>query len=126
MVPSSYPFVLLQWSIEPHRLARELQINALPSLPAIDELPIPASELAPLLRGIILVDHPVPLSVWSKAKILSIFDHHTDRGAAPNAYPRLFEKTASCTTIVSREMLNELEKMKTEYHVPHEVYELSL
>lgn len=93
----------------------------------IDELPIKPKELSTQLRGIILVDHPVPLSVWKEAKILSIFDHHTDRGVAnETAKPRIFERTASCTTIVSREMLDELEKLKVEYHVPHEVFELAL
>lgn len=92
----------------------------------IDELPLPATELAGQVKGIILVDHPTPRSVWSKARILSIFDHHKDRGVAPDAKPRLFEATASCTTIVAREMLNELESLPQEYHMPHEVVELIL
>ncbi|UZJ52521.1 hypothetical protein CBS101457_001841 [Exobasidium rhododendri] len=92
----------------------------------IDELPLPAVELAMKIKGIILVDHPVPLSVWSQARIISIFDHHKDRGVAPDAKPRLFESTASCTTIVAREMLNELERLPEEYHMPHEVIELIL
>jgi exopolyphosphatase len=92
----------------------------------IDELPSPAEELAKQIKGIVLVDHPVPLSVWNEAKVLSIFDHHKDRGIAPDAKPRIFEGTASCTTIVAREMLNELEKLPEEYHMPHEVVELIL
>lgn len=93
----------------------------------IDELPMPAAELASKLKGIVLVDHPAPLSVWADAKIISIFDHHRDRGAGPDANPRLFEGTASCTTIVARTMLDELEKRKEgEYHMPHEVVELIL
>lgn len=92
----------------------------------IDELPFPAAQLAEEIKGIILVDHPVPRSVWSKAKILSIFDHHKDHGVAPDAKPRIFEATASCTTIVAREMLNELEILEEEYHMPHEVLELIL
>jgi exopolyphosphatase len=92
----------------------------------IDELPLPADELATIIKGIILVDHPVPRSVWSQAKILSIFDHHKDRGIALDAKPRIFEGTASCTTIVAREMLNELESLSEEYHMPHEVVELIL
>ncbi|CEH14432.1 Exopolyphosphatases and related proteins [Ceraceosorus bombacis] len=93
----------------------------------IDELPLPAEEIAEQLKSIVLVDHPAPLSVWQKAKIRSIFDHHRDRGAAPDAKPRLFEGTASCTTIVARTMLDELERRKEgEYHMPHEVVELIL
>lgn len=92
----------------------------------IDELPLPATELAKLIKGIILVDHPVPLTVWNEAKVLSIFDHHKDRGIAKDAKPRIFEATASCTTIVAREMLNELEELPEEYHMPHEVVELIL
>ncbi|PWN32140.1 DHH phosphoesterase [Meira miltonrushii] len=92
----------------------------------IDELPLPAEELAKQLKGIVLVDHPQPLSVWEGARVLSIFDHHKDRGNAPDARPRIFEGTASCTTIVAREMLNELEELPKEYHMPHEVVELIL
>lgn len=92
----------------------------------IDELPLPAKELAKQLKGIVLVDHPQPLSVWEDARVLSIFDHHKDRGIAPDARPRIFEGTASCTTIVAREMLNELEELPEEYHMPHEVVELIL
>jgi exopolyphosphatase len=90
----------------------------------IDELPMPAEELAEKVKGIVLVDHPEALSAWQKAKVISLFDHHKDRGAAPDARPRIFEGTASCTTIVAREMLNELEALPYEYHVPHEVVEL--
>ncbi|EPQ31696.1 uncharacterized protein PFL1_01029 [Pseudozyma flocculosa PF-1] len=95
----------------------------------IDELPEKPVQLAPKVEGIVLVDHPVPLRVWNGAKILSIFDHHTDRGAAPNAEPRVFGTTASCTTLVAKQMLDELEALPSppgEYHVPHEVYELIL
>lgn len=92
----------------------------------IDELPLPAEQLAKQLKGIVLVDHPQPLSVWEGATVLSIFDHHKDRNVAPNARPRIFEGTASCTTIVAREMLNELEELPQEYHMPHEVVELIL
>jgi exopolyphosphatase len=92
----------------------------------IDELPLPAIQLAKVIKGIVLVDHPVPLSVWSDARIISIFDHHKDRGAGADAHPRIFESTASCTTLVAREMLNELERLPQEYHMPHEVVELIL
>ncbi|PWZ00999.1 hypothetical protein BCV70DRAFT_199361 [Testicularia cyperi] len=98
----------------------------------IDELPEPPQALAAKLQGIVLVDHPLPLSVWKNAQILSIFDHHVDRGAAPNAHPRVFESVASCTTIVARQMLDELQALPAppsgpgEYHMPHELLELVL
>lgn len=56
-----------------------------------------------------------PLRKWKNANILSIFDHHVDVGAGPDADPRIFEKTASCTTLVARQMLDELEKLDSEY-----------
>lgn len=92
----------------------------------MDELPEDPETLSPKLRGIVLVDHAEPLRKWAKAKILSIFDHHVDRGAGPNAEPRIFETTASCTTIVARQMLDELEQLDEEYHMPHELLELIL
>ncbi|KAF2725144.1 DHH phosphoesterase [Polychaeton citri CBS 116435] len=92
----------------------------------IDELPEDPETLSRKLKGIILVDHPVPLRKWSTAKILSLFDHHQDRGVAPDAKPRIFEKVASCTTLVTRQMLNELEALPEEYHMPHELLELML
>lgn len=92
----------------------------------ISELPLPAEELAAQVHGIVLVDHPEPLSVWKKARIVSLFDHHKDRGVAPDAKPRIFEGTASCTTLVAREMLDALESLPKEYHMPHEVVELIL
>ncbi|KAH7120857.1 hypothetical protein B0J11DRAFT_532774 [Dendryphion nanum] len=92
----------------------------------LDELPEDPETLGPKLRGIVLVDHAEPLRKWRNAKILSLFDHHVDRGAGPDAEPRIFERTASCTTIVARQMLNELEALPQEYHMPHELLELIL
>ncbi|KAJ1032483.1 hypothetical protein NDA16_000507 [Ustilago loliicola] len=98
----------------------------------IDELPANPKEIAKKIGGIVLVDHPLPLSGWNDAKILGIIDHHADRGVAPHADPRIFEPVASCTTLVARQMLNELEAMPTppngpgEYHMPHELLELIL
>merc|ERR1712000_278778 len=51
---------------------------------------------------------------------------HSDLGAGQDAKPRIFEKVASCTTIVARQMLDELEKLPEEYHMPHELLELIL
>lgn len=92
----------------------------------LDELPEDPETLSKKLKGIILVDHAAPLRKWSQAKILSIFDHHKDRGTAPDADPRIFETAASCTTLVARQMLDELEKLDQEYHMPHELLELIL
>ncbi|KAF2636704.1 DHH phosphoesterase [Massarina eburnea CBS 473.64] len=92
----------------------------------MDELPEDPENLSPKLKGIVLVDHASPLRKWNKAKVVSIMDHHVDQGTAPKAEPRIFEKTASCTTIVARQMLNELEKLPEEYHMPHELLELIL
>lgn len=92
----------------------------------LDELPEDVDTLSKKLKGIVLVDHAEPLRKWRKAKILSIFDHHKDRGTAPDANPRIIEKTASCTTIVARQMLNELEELNQEYHLNHEFLELIL
>jgi exopolyphosphatase len=92
----------------------------------MDELPEDPETLSRKLKGIVLVDHGSPLRKWSHAKILSIFDHHKDRGNAPDAEPRVFETAASCTTLVARQMLDELEKLDQEYHMPHELLELVL
>lgn len=92
----------------------------------LSELPEDPETLGPKLRGIVLVDHAEPLRKWKGAKILSILDHHVDRGVAPDAEPRIFEKAASCTTLVARQMLDELEKLPEEYHMPHELLELVL
>lgn len=92
----------------------------------IDELPEDPETLSRKIRGIVLVDHPTPLRKWNNARILSIFDHHADRGIAPDAEPRIFEKVASCTTLVARQMLDELEALPEEYHMPHELLELVL
>ncbi|KAK7917939.1 DHH phosphoesterase [Apiospora marii] len=92
----------------------------------LDELPEDPDTLAEAIKGIVIVDHPIPLRKWRKAPVLSIFDHHKDSGANPGAEPRIFEKTASCTSIVARQMLDELEQLPEEYHMPHELLELIL
>lgn len=92
----------------------------------LNELPEDPETLSNRIKGIVMVDHPVPLRKWDNAEILSIFDHHNDKGVAPDAQPRVFEKVASCTTLVARQMLDELERLDEEYHVPHELLELIL
>lgn len=95
-------------------------------LMTIDELPEDPETLSRKVMGIVLVDHPKPLRRWDDARILSIFDHHEDSGWAPDAEPRIFEKVASCTTLIGRQMLDELEALPKEYHLPHELLELML
>lgn len=92
----------------------------------IDELPEDPETLARNIKGIVIVDHAVPLRKWNNAPILSIFDHHQDSGAGKTAKPRIFETVASCTTLVARQMLDELEQLPEEYHLPHELLELIL
>lgn len=92
----------------------------------IEELPEDPETLSRKIKGIVLVDHAEPVTRWEHANILSIFDHHKDNGFAPDAEPRIFEKVASCTTIVARQMLDELEQLSEEYHLPHELLELML
>lgn len=92
----------------------------------IDELPEDPETLALDIKGIVIVDHPKPLRRWDDAPILSLFDHHEDRGAGKDAQPRVVEKVASCTTLVARQMLDELEQLPEEYHLPHELLELIL
>ncbi|CAH0023841.1 unnamed protein product [Clonostachys rhizophaga] len=92
----------------------------------INELPEDPQTLARDIKGIVIVDHAVPLRKWSNAPILSIFDHHKDQGAGPDAKPRIFETVSSCTTLVARQMLDELEALPEEYHLPHELLELIL
>jgi exopolyphosphatase len=92
----------------------------------MDEVPEDPETLATRLKGIVVVDHPKPLRKWSAAPIVSIFDHHEDSGAGKDAVPRVFETVASCTTLVARQMLDELEKLPEEYHLPHELLELML
>ena len=92
----------------------------------LDELPEDPETLARDIKGIVIVDHPAPLRKWKDAAVLSIFDHHVDRGVNKTAEPRIFETVASCTTIVARQMLDELEQLPEEYHLPHELLELIL
>lgn len=89
----------------------------------IDELPESPETLSQDIKGIVIVDHPKPLRKWAAAPILSIFDHHQDAGVGKDAKPRIFEKTASCTSIVARQMMDELEALPHEYHLPHELLE---
>ncbi|KAK0569832.1 hypothetical protein OC861_000543 [Tilletia horrida] len=92
----------------------------------VDELPMKPAQIAPLLHGLALVDHPRPRSMWAQGRILTLFDHHTDRGDAPDAHPRIIERTASCATLIANYMLEERDQMKEPYHVSHELLEMAL
>lgn len=107
-------------------LARSQMTPGHEDLLTLDELPEDPETLGPKLRGIVLVDHAQPLRKWEGARILSIFDHHVDQDVAPDARPRVFERTASCTTLVARHMLDELAGLDPAYDVPHELLELIL
>ncbi|GAA6037429.1 hypothetical protein JCM8097_008569 [Rhodosporidiobolus ruineniae] len=75
----------------------------------IDELPIKPDEIGHRIKGIALVDHNVPRSVWEKAKIVAIIDHHEDRGVANGtANPRIIETSGSCSSLVTRYILDTL------------------
>lgn len=107
-------------------LANSLMTPGHSDLLTLDELPQDPNTLADDVKGIVIVDHAVPLRKWAGAKILSIFDHHVDRGAGPDAEPRVFETVASCTSLVARQMFDEFEALPEEYHLPHELLELIL
>jgi exopolyphosphatase len=92
----------------------------------INELPEDPETLSSRIKGIVIVDHPVPLRKWANAKVISIIDHHRDKGVAKDAKPRIFERVASCTTLVARQMLKEIKDLEEEYHMPHELLELML
>ncbi|GAA5985336.1 hypothetical protein JCM11641_006370 [Rhodosporidiobolus odoratus] len=75
----------------------------------IDELPIKPVDMGHRIKGIALVDHNVPRSEWDSAKILAIIDHHEDQGLANGtANPRIIEKSGSCSSLVTRYLLDEL------------------
>ncbi|SGY25632.1 BQ5605_C018g08650 [Microbotryum silenes-dioicae] len=95
----------------------------------IDELLIKPQDMWHRIKGIALVDHNVPTSVWGNTTVVSIIDHHTDRGVAPHASPRIVEVTASCTSLVAKWMLDLFDSGKAQAkndHLPHELIEIML
>ncbi|GAA5907575.1 hypothetical protein JCM8208_000005 [Rhodotorula glutinis] len=96
----------------------------------IDDLPMKPEEVSRRIEGIALVDHNVPLSVWSGAKVVAIFDHHDDRGFANDtADPRIIERSGSCSSLVTRYMLDQLpDSASSSFHgpIPKELIELIL
>lgn len=70
---------------------------------AIDELPIKPNEISHRIKGIALVDHNVPRTMWDNATVVAIIDHHEDRGVANGtANPRIVEQSGSCSSLVTR------------------------
>ncbi|KAI5477715.1 exopolyphosphatase [Pseudohyphozyma bogoriensis] len=96
----------------------------------IDELPIRPFDLYHRIKGIALVDHNIPRSYWSNSTILSIIDHHDDRGLAPHASPRIIETSASCASLVTRTIFDEMDRNGEMGHVhgplPTEMVEMLL
>ncbi|GEM10239.1 exopolyphosphatase [Rhodotorula toruloides] len=93
-----------------------------------DELPIkPATnasftqpvDMGHRIKGIALVDHNVPRSDWSKARISAIVDHHEDRGFGNDtANPRIIERSGSCSSLVTRYVLDNLPGAEKAYPMP--------
>ncbi|GAA6053968.1 hypothetical protein JCM3770_004646, partial [Rhodotorula araucariae] len=85
----------------------------------IDELPIKPDELGHRIKGIALVDHNVPRSQWAGSEVVAIIDHHEDRGIANGtANPRVVERSGSCTSLVTRYILEQLPGAAQAYPLP--------
>ncbi|CDR44356.1 RHTO0S09e03026g1_1 [Rhodotorula toruloides] len=84
-----------------------------------DELPIKPVDMGHRIKGIALVDHNVPRSDWSKARISAIIDHHEDRGFGNDtANPRIIERSGSCSSLVTRYVLDNLPGADKAYPIP--------
>ncbi|GAA6017578.1 hypothetical protein JCM8202_000339 [Rhodotorula sphaerocarpa] len=82
----------------------------------IDELPIKPSEMWHRIKGIALVDHNVPRAIWERAQIVAIIDHHDDRGLANGtAQPRIVETAGSCSSLVTKYLLETMPGASTAY-----------
>ncbi|GAA5917518.1 hypothetical protein JCM6882_007941 [Rhodosporidiobolus microsporus] len=91
----------------------------------IDELPIKPIDLGHRIKGIALVDHNVPRSDWDGAEIVAIIDHHEDRGLANGtANPRILERTGSCSSLVTKYLLENLPGAADAYPLPMENEEI--
>ncbi|GAA6019243.1 hypothetical protein JCM10207_005051 [Rhodosporidiobolus poonsookiae] len=91
----------------------------------IDELPIKPEELGHRIQGIALVDHNVPRREWNGAQIAAIIDHHADQGVANGtANPRIIEVSGSCSSLVTRYILDHLPGADKAYPKPgHKLFE---
>ncbi|POY70886.1 hypothetical protein BMF94_6063 [Rhodotorula taiwanensis] len=93
----------------------------------IDELPIKPNDLWHRIKGIALVDHNVPRAIWDKAEIVAIIDHHDDRGVAnETANPRIVELAGSCSSLVTRYLLDQLPGASSAYPIPTDAGELEV
>lgn len=82
--------------------------------------------LAPLLKGIVLVDHPEPVGDWKLANISGIIDHHKDRHWGLDADPRIIEMSKSCSSLVSRELFAHRKLYRKGEEMPKELADLLL
>ncbi|TIB30292.1 hypothetical protein E3P84_03421 [Wallemia ichthyophaga] len=93
----------------------------------IDELPMKVKRLAPLLKGIALVDHPEPVGDWKLANISAIIDHHKDRHWGEDADPRIIEMSKSCSSLVARDLMNDHRNLQMEGEkMPRELADILL
>ncbi|KAL8280268.1 hypothetical protein RQP46_007382 [Phenoliferia psychrophenolica] len=67
----------------------------------IDELPIKPFDMWHRVKGVHLVDHNVPRTMWGNITILGILDHHLDQHLAKHASPRIIHPSASCSSLVT-------------------------
>ncbi|KAM0751428.1 hypothetical protein T439DRAFT_288358 [Meredithblackwellia eburnea MCA 4105] len=89
----------------------------------IDELPIKPFDLWHRIQGIALVDHNVPQSYWGNTTIVSIIDHHDDQGLAPGVSTRIIGQSASCSSLVTETILDEIESWSTSTSSPRKQHE---
>ena len=80
----------------------------------IDELPIKVWDLWHRIKGVVLVDHNVPRSIYGNVTVLSIFDHHQDANKTLNAYPRIIEPSSSGSSLVVREIFRQRDAVKNQ------------
>ncbi|EGG03178.1 uncharacterized protein MELLADRAFT_49610 [Melampsora larici-populina 98AG31] len=98
----------------------------------IDELPIKPFELSRHIGGIVLVDHNFPDPGWRHAPVVSIIDHHVDMKTNLTAVPRVITTSASCSSLVSKLILDANEEGKhrefgkRSHHFPDELLFLLL
>lgn len=65
--------------------------------------------------------------MWSNATILSIIDHHEDGGLALDASPRLIAVSASCSSLVSKIILDAKDERRSMHGgMPKEMVDLLL
>ena len=82
---------------------------------ALDDLPKNLSRLGERVKGVVLVDHNHLVPRWgTNTTVLSIIDHHRDRGMHLDASPRIVSMDAkSCSSLVGMEILNHEHKVRS-------------